>query len=100
MTPEQCRMARAGLSIGARELAEAARVSVSTITRFEAGQVVHEMTLALIQTALERNGIGLLPMRRWVNHLGPKIAADPRKRRPKPHTIWHLESYGGFSVTA
>ena len=57
MTPEQCRMARAGLSIGARELAEAARVSVSTVTRFEAGQVVHEMTLALIQTALERNGI-------------------------------------------
>ena len=43
MTPEQCRMASAGLSIGARELAEAARVSVSTITRFEAGQVVHEM---------------------------------------------------------
>jgi transcriptional regulator with XRE-family HTH domain len=57
MTPEQCRMARAGLSIGARELAEAARVSVSTVTRFEAGQVVHEMTLALIQTALERYGI-------------------------------------------
>jgi transcriptional regulator with XRE-family HTH domain len=57
MTPEQCRMARAGLSIGARELAEAARVSVSTVTRFEAGQVVHEMTLALIQSALERYGI-------------------------------------------
>jgi hypothetical protein len=57
MTPEQCRIARAGLSIGARELAEAARVSVSTVTRFEAGQVVHEMTFALIQTALERNGI-------------------------------------------
>jgi putative transposase len=29
-------------------------------------------------------------VRRWVNHFGPKIAADLRKRRPKPHTIWHL----------
>jgi transposase-like protein len=28
---------------------------------------------------------------RWVNHFGPKIAADPRKRRPKPHTTWHLD---------
>jgi putative transposase len=30
-------------------------------------------------------------MRRWVNHFGPMIAADLRKRRPKPHTIWHLD---------
>src|SRR5258708_10906879 len=29
--------------------------------------------------------------RRWVNHFGPKIAADLRKRRPKPHTTWHLD---------
>jgi putative transposase len=28
---------------------------------------------------------------RWVNHFGPKIAADLRKRRPKPHTTWHLD---------
>ena len=30
-------------------------------------------------------------VRRWVNHFGPMIAADLRKRRPKPHTIWHLD---------
>ena len=30
-------------------------------------------------------------MRRWVNHFGPKIAADVRKRRPKPYTTWHLD---------
>src|SRR5476651_941327 len=30
-------------------------------------------------------------VRRWVNHFGPKIAADLRKHRPKPHTIWHLD---------
>ena len=26
-----------------------------------------------------------------MNHFGPMIAADLRKRRPKPHTIWHLD---------
>jgi putative transposase len=30
-------------------------------------------------------------VRRWVNHFGPKIAADLRKRRLKPHTTWHLD---------
>ncbi|MGB8897979.1 MAG: IS6 family transposase, partial [Methylocella sp.] len=30
-------------------------------------------------------------VRRWVNHFGPMIAADLRNRRPKPHTICHLD---------
>src|SRR5271163_5273599 len=30
-------------------------------------------------------------IRRWVNHCGPMVAADLRKRRPKPHTTWHLD---------
>jgi len=30
-------------------------------------------------------------VRRWVNHFGPMIAADLRKRRPKPFTTWHLD---------
>ena len=30
-------------------------------------------------------------VRRWVNYFGPMIAADLRKRRPKPHTTWHLD---------
>ena len=30
-------------------------------------------------------------VRRWVNHFGPIIAAQLRKRRPKPHSIWHLD---------
>jgi putative transposase len=29
-------------------------------------------------------------VRRWVNHFGTRIAADLSKRRPKPHTTWHL----------
>jgi transcriptional regulator with XRE-family HTH domain len=50
-------MARAGLSIGVRELAESARVSVGTVSRFEAGQGVPEMTIGLFQKALERAGV-------------------------------------------
>ena len=30
-------------------------------------------------------------VRRWVNHFGPMIAADLRRRRPKPHSTWHLD---------
>jgi transposase-like protein len=30
-------------------------------------------------------------VRRWVNHFGPRIAADLRKRRPKLHTTGHLD---------
>ena len=30
-------------------------------------------------------------VRRWVNHFGPMIAADLRKRRPQPYTTWHLD---------
>ena len=30
-------------------------------------------------------------VRRWVNDLGPMIAVDLRRRRLKPHTIWHLD---------
>ena len=30
-------------------------------------------------------------VRRWVNHFGPMIAADLRNRRPKPHSVWHLD---------
>jgi putative transposase len=30
-------------------------------------------------------------VRRWVNHFGQMFAADLRKRRPTPHTTWHLD---------
>ena len=30
-------------------------------------------------------------VRRWVNHFGPRVAADLRKRRPRPHATWHLD---------
>jgi len=42
---------------------------------------------------LAERGIGLSyeSIRRWVNHFGPLIAADLRKRPPRPHSIWHLD---------
>ena len=58
ITPEQCRMARAALRLGVRELAEMASVSVMTITRFETGQTRAQSTnLQKLQSALEAAGV-------------------------------------------
>jgi transcriptional regulator with XRE-family HTH domain len=57
MTPAQCRMARAAIEIGVRELAEAAKVSTNTITRFERGEELRDRTVCAIRTALESAGV-------------------------------------------
>ncbi len=57
MTPEQCKMARAGLGLGVRELADMAKVSTNTITRFERGESLKERTLDAIRAALETAGV-------------------------------------------
>ncbi len=57
MTPEQCEMARAGLGLGVRELADMAKVSTNTITRFERGEPLKERTLDAIRAALESGGV-------------------------------------------
>ncbi len=57
MTPEQCKMARAGLGLGVRELADIAKVSTNTITRFERGEPLKERTLDAIRAALESGGV-------------------------------------------
>jgi len=46
-----------------------------------------------VEDLLAERGISVSyeSVRRWVNHFGPKIAADLRKRRPKPHATWHLD---------
>ena len=51
------------------------------------------MSLRDVEDLLAERGITVSyeTIRRWVNHFGPLIAADLRKRRPKPHTIWHLD---------
>ncbi len=46
-----------------------------------------------VEDLLAERGIAVSyeTVRRWVNHFGPMVAADLRKRRPKPHSIWHLD---------
>ncbi|WP_425106511.1 helix-turn-helix domain-containing protein [Ancylobacter sp.] len=57
MTPEQCRMARAGLGMSVRDLADRAQVSTNTISRLEAGEELKPRTVEAIQRALEEAGI-------------------------------------------
>jgi transcriptional regulator with XRE-family HTH domain len=55
--PVQCRMARAALRLGVRELAAAAQVSVDTVARFERGDELKERTVQALQLALESAGV-------------------------------------------
>jgi transcriptional regulator with XRE-family HTH domain len=57
MNGAQCRMARAAVRMGVRELAEAAKVAPSTITRLEAGETLGERTVGAIRAALEAAGV-------------------------------------------
>jgi len=51
------------------------------------------LSLRDVEDLLAERGVAVAyeTVRRWVNHFGPMIAADPRKRRLKPHTTWHLD---------
>lgn len=57
MTPEQSKMARAGLGMSVRELAERAKVSTNTVSRLEAGEELKVRTVEAIQRALEEAGV-------------------------------------------
>ena len=57
MTPSQCRMARSGLGLGVRNLADLAKVSTNTISRLERGEELRAGTIAAIRTALESAGV-------------------------------------------
>ena len=60
MTPTQCRMARAALELGVRELAEAAKVSTNTVTRFERGEPLLGRTVDALQAVFEAAGIAFI----------------------------------------
>lgn len=53
-------MARAALQLGVRELADSAKVSTNTITRFEKGEDLKERTVLAIRAALESAGVQFL----------------------------------------
>jgi predicted transcriptional regulator len=53
----QCRMARAALHLGVRDLAVMAKVATATITRLEAGETLKPRTVEAIQHAFEKAGV-------------------------------------------
>jgi len=57
LLPLQCRMARAALGWGVRELAAAAKVSIDTVARFERGDELKERTIDALRRALEAAGV-------------------------------------------
>ena len=56
----QCKMARAALGLGVREVAEAAKVSPDTVVRLERGEALRERTVDAIRAALEAAGIDFI----------------------------------------
>src|SRR5215208_6303538 len=57
MNAVQCRMARAALQLGVRELAALAQVSTATITKLERGEALLPRTAEAVQRALEALGV-------------------------------------------
>jgi transposase-like protein len=51
------------------------------------------LSLCDVEDLLAERGVAVSyeTVRRRVNHFGPTIAANLRKRRLKPHTTWHLD---------
>ena len=61
MIPVQCKMARAALGWGIRDLAKFADVAPATVTRFEAGRGMQSKKVEAMRTALETAGILFIP---------------------------------------
>lgn len=57
MQAVQCRMARAAVGWGVRDLARESGVSVDTVTRLEKGETLMPRTIEAIQRALEAAGV-------------------------------------------
>jgi transcriptional regulator with XRE-family HTH domain len=57
MKAVQCRMARAALQLGVRELAALAQVSTGIITKLERGEALLLRTAEAVQRALEAQGV-------------------------------------------
>ena len=61
MDAVQCKMARAALGWGVRELAETAGVSTQTITRLERGEQLKDRTIEALKGVFEAAGIEFIP---------------------------------------
>jgi transcriptional regulator with XRE-family HTH domain len=85
--PVQCRMARAALGLGVRELAAAAKVSTDTVARFERGDELKERTIDALQRALEAAGVeftnGDQPGIRLTKAAAARSAEPARASKPR-----------------
>ncbi|MGH6846446.1 MAG: helix-turn-helix domain-containing protein [Methylocella sp.] len=79
MNQIQCRMARAALQIGVRDLARLAKVSASTVARFEADEKLTERTIDAICAALEEAGVEFIDE----NGGGAGVRLRKAQRKPK-----------------
>lgn len=77
MTPEQCKMARAALGLGVRELAEKADVSPNTITRLERGESMQRRTVDTIRATLEGEGVAFIAAGDYQGSGGPGVRLTP-----------------------
>ena len=90
LTATQCKMARAALDWGVRELADAAGLNVNTVTRFESGKKANASTRKLIRQALEAAGVrfiddGVFPPKSIAETPEKTEAAEAEEEeRPKP----------------
>lgn len=57
ITIEQCRAARALLGWSAGSLADAAKLGIATVKRFEAGQPVQDASVMALTSSLDRAGV-------------------------------------------
>jgi len=57
MNAVQCRMARAALQVGIRDIAKMAKVAPGTVSQLEAGEELKARTTEAIQLAFEKAGI-------------------------------------------
>ena len=89
ITPAQCRMARAALELGVRDLAELANVSPNTIARLERGESLYARTLETVRAALEAAGAEFIPE----NGGGPGVRL--RKSQQEGRKLGHDGTDGG-----
>ena len=72
MTPEQCRAARGWLDWGYQELADAARVSLSTVRDFEKGRRTPiANNLGAMKAAFEARGVAFVGQGTVMGVVGP-----------------------------
>jgi putative transposase len=71
------------------------RISVPSGDHSPGDLALSRFTLSFrdVEDLLAERGIAVSyeTARRWVNHFGPIVATELRRRRPRPHSVWHLD---------